>query len=116
MKRFLKRLLVLTLFFSVVNIAIADRGTGRKNKTKVALNIITPSSLRNSISFNLRTGLTYTGSLLTSQQTIGSSIMNNSIITYEKGNTIYIIPYKHRIIMPDIRPGYSGIKIMFHSR
>jgi len=116
MIRLFKKLFVLVSLFCLVNIAWADRGTGKKSKTKVALNIVTPSSLRNSISFNLKTGLTYTGSLLASQQTIGSAIMNNSLITYEKGNTIYIIPYKHQVIMPDIRPGYSGIKIMLHSR
>ena len=104
------------MLFSVVNIAMADKG-GRKKAAKpnVALNIVViPGSFRTSIPFNFSSGLFYTGSFLTSQQTMGNSIMNNSIVTYEKGNTIYIIPYKQKIIMPDFRPGYSGIKIQFH--
>ncbi|MEI9935248.1 MAG: hypothetical protein WDM71_10465 [Ferruginibacter sp.] len=116
MKRFLKCLFILTILFSIVNIAMADRGGKKKSKSKIVLNIITPnsSSLRSSIPFNLNSGLSYKGSLLASQFTMGSSLMSSSIVTYQKGNTTYIIPYKHTLIMPDIRPGYSGIKIQFH--
>jgi hypothetical protein len=116
MNRFFKTILPLTLLVLAVHFAMADRGVGKKNKTKVLLNIATPSSLRNSISFNLKSGLTYKGSLLAGQQTIGSSIMNSSIITYEKGNTIYIIPYKHTIVMPDSHAGYTGIKFIIQPK
>jgi hypothetical protein len=115
MKKSIKKIVLVAMLFSVVSIAFADRGGKRKaNKSKVSLNITTPGSLRSSLAFNFGSGLSYKGSFLTSQQTIGSSIMNTSIVTFEKGNTIYIIPYKQSIIMPDIRPGYSGIKIQFH--
>jgi hypothetical protein len=115
MKKSFKKLFILTILFSVVNIALADKGSRKKSKAKTSinLNIITPGSLRSSIPFNFSSGLSYKGSFLTSQLTLGSCIMNSSIVTYEKGNTIYIIPYKQSIIMPDIRPGYSGIKIQF---
>jgi hypothetical protein len=116
MNRFSKTMLSLMVLFCIVNVAIADKGTGRKNKTKVVLNISTPSTLLNSISFNLKSGLTYKGSLLVSQQTIGSSIMNSSIITYQKGNTIYVIPYKHKFIVPDMQQGYTGIKFVFQPK
>jgi hypothetical protein len=116
MNRFSRTLLSLVVLFCVVNVAIADRGVGKKAKAKVVLNIATPSTLRNSISFNLKSGLTYKGSLLTSQQTLGSYIMNSSIVTYQKGNTIYIIPYKHRIAMPDIHQGYAGVKFIFQPK
>jgi hypothetical protein len=107
-------MLALTVLFCTVEVAMADKGAGKKNKAKVALNIITPSTIRNSISFNLKSGLTYKGSLLTSQQIIGRSIMNSEIVTYQKGNTIYIIPYKHKIVMPEIQQGYTGLKLVIH--
>jgi hypothetical protein len=109
-------MLSLAVLFCIVNIANADRGLGKKNKTKVVLNISTPSSLRNSISFNLKSGLTYKGSLLVNQQTVGSAIINNSIITYQKGNTIYIIPYKHQFVMPVIQQGYAGVKFVIQPK
>ena len=116
MNTFTKKLLAVSILVSVVAEAWADRGVGRKIKSKPTLNITAPSNLRNAIPFNIKTGLTYKGSLLNSRQTLGSSIMNNSLITYQKGNTTYIIPYKSKITVPDIQPGYTGMKIILRKK
>ncbi|MDB5279954.1 MAG: hypothetical protein JWR61_4909 [Ferruginibacter sp.] len=114
MKTFTKKLLTIALLFGIAQVAMADRGVGKK-KNKTILNIYTPSTLRNSIAFNLKSGLSYKGSLLTSTQTVGNSIMANSLITYQKGNITYVIPYKHKIVMPEITQGYTGMKLIIHS-
>jgi len=116
MSTFTRKILAVLVLVSIVVEAWADRGFGKKSKAKITLNITAPSNLRNSIAFNLKTGLTYKGSLLNSPQTVGSSIMNNSLVTYQKGNTTYIIPYKNKITVPDIQPGYSGIKIIIRKK
>ena len=116
MNRFAKILLAMTVLFSVVNLAFADRGVGKKNKNRTTLNINTPASLKNSISVNLKSGLTYKGSLLSSKQAIGNTVMNSTLITYQKGNTIYIIPYKNRITMPEMKQGYTGVKLIIKPR
>lgn len=112
MNTFTQKLLTIALLFSIAQVAMADRGIGKKNKNKTILNITTPSTLRNSIGFNLRSGLSYKGSLLFSTKTVGYSIMANSLITYQKGNITYIIPYKHKIAVPEIKQGYTGMKII----
>jgi hypothetical protein len=114
MKTFTKKLLTIALLFGIVQVAMADRGVGKK-RNKTILNIYTPSTLRNSIPFNLKSGLIYKGSLLSSTQTVGNSIMANSLITYQKGNVTYVIPYKHKIVMPEITQGYTGMKLIIHS-
>ena len=114
MKTFTKKLLTIALLFGIAQVAMADRGVGKK-KNKTVLNIYTPSTLRNSIAFNLKSGLSYKGSLLSSTQTVGNSIMANSLITYQKGNVTYVIPYKHKIVMPEITQGYTGMKLIIHS-
>jgi hypothetical protein len=114
MKTFTKKLLTIALLFGIAQVAMADRGVGKK-KNKTVLNIYTPSTLRNSIAFNLKSGLSYKGSLLSSTQTVGNSIMANSLITYQKGNVTYVIPYKHKIVMPEISQGYTGMKLIIHS-
>jgi hypothetical protein len=114
MKTFTKKLLTIALLFGIAQVAMADRGVGKK-KNKTILNIYTPSTLRNSIPFNLKSGLIYKGSLLSSTQTVGNSIMANSLITYQKGNVTYVIPYKHKIVMPEITQGYTGMKLIIHS-
>ena len=93
--------------------AMADRGVGKKSKTtKVTLNITTPSTLKNSLPFNLRNGLRYSGSMLMGQQSTSGASMMTSVVTYQKGNTTYIIPYKQKIVVPEIKQGYTGMKLI----
>lgn len=109
-----KSLLMAAVLFGAVTTVFADRGIGKKNKSKVKINITMPSTLRSSIGFNLKTGLMYKGSLLTTK----NSILYNStsITTYQKGNTIYIVPIKHKIAVPEMRQGYTGVKLIIKSR
>ena len=93
MNKLYKATLCAILLICAVHMAIADSSI-EKNKSKIVLNIHTPLSIRDSISYNIKTGLNYNGSSLICQQIIGNSIINSSIITYQKGNTIYIISYK----------------------
>lgn len=115
MKSFTQKLLTIALLFSLAQVAMADRGIGKKNKSKTLLNITTPSLLRNSIAFNLKSGLSYKGSLITNETSLNNSIMSNSLITYQKGNMTYIIPYKHKIAVPEMKQGYTGVKIIIRA-
>ena len=107
-----KILLVVVVLSSITFSALADRGIGKKSKTKTALNINTVNSLRNSISLNLKTGLKYTGSLLVNQQSVGNTLLSNTLLTYQKGNTVYIIPHKQVFAVPDMKQGYTGVKLI----
>ena len=99
MIKYSKLAFIAFLFCGASFIASADRGGfGRKNK--VHFNITTLSTLKNSIPFNLKYGLTYSGSSRLSHQDAGNSIFNNTVISYKKGNTIYIVPYKQKILIP----------------
>lgn len=94
--------------------AMADRGVGKKSKTtKVTLNISTPSTLKSSLSLNLKNGLRYTGSMVQNQP---NGMMRTSLVTYQKGNITYIIPYKQKIVMPEIKQGYTGLKLIIKPR
>ncbi len=111
MNKISKTLLVVGILFTTLS-ALADRGIGKKSKTKVTLNISTSATLRNSVSLNLKSGLRYTGSVFLNSRTVGKSSVSSTLITYQKGNSVYFIPYKQRIIMPEIRPGYTGMKLV----
>lgn len=117
MNTLIKKLLAVTLLFSVVIDAWADRGIGRRGKNKTVLNITVPSNIKNCIAFNLKSGLAYKGSLLnTSRPSIGNSIINTTVITYQKGNTTYIIPYKNKMTIAEMRQGYTGMKIIIRKK
>ncbi len=110
-----KIILVVVMLSGITYSALADRGIGKKSKAKVELNITTTNSLRNSISLNLKSGLKYTGSILVNQQPVGNSIFSNTLLTYQKGNTVYIIPHKQVIAVPEMAQGYTGMKIIIRS-
>ncbi len=107
-----KIMLVVVMFSGITYSALADKGIGKKTKAKVSLNINTANSLRNSISVNLKTGLKYTGSLLVTQQSEGNTLTSNTLVTYQKGNTVYIIPHKQVIAVPEMKQGYTGMKLI----
>lgn len=105
---------ILLLISFVSYIAIADRGGfGRRNK--IHFNIVTLSTLKNSISFNLKSGLTYRGNTLLNKQQVGNSIFTNTLVSYQKGNTIYILPYKQKVFIQSYTPA-SGYKLIIRSK
>ena len=61
MNKYSKIALVVVLFCGVYFLAFADRG-GFVKKNKTQLNIATKGTLKNSIAFNLKSGLNYKGS------------------------------------------------------
>ncbi len=103
------------IFFSFVTyVAIADRGGfGRRNK--VQFNIKTYNTLKNSIAFNLKSGLSYKGNAILNSQKSGNSIFTNSIVSYQKGNTVYILPYKHKTLSQSYS-ATSGYKLIIRSK
>jgi len=108
-----KMILIILMLSGIGFSALADKGIGKKSKAKVTLNITTGNSLRNSISLNLKTGLKYTGSLIINQQQVNNTTyLNNTLLTYQKGNTVYIIPHKQVIAVPEMKQGYTGMKLI----
>jgi hypothetical protein len=114
MVRISKILLTFVVLFSTSLSAWADRGIGKKSKARAfSLNIATPSTLRSSVSLNLKSGLVYKGSTLGSAT--GTSASARSIISYQKGNNVYVLPYKHKIAVPEVKQGYAGLKLIIRS-
>jgi len=107
-----KIILIVVMLSSLTFSALADKGIGKKTKSSVSLNITGTNSLRNLISPNLKTGLKYTGSLLITQQSEGTALLSNTLLTYKKGNTVYIIPHKQVIAVPEMKQGYTGMKLI----
>ncbi|CAN5330919.1 hypothetical protein BH20BAC1_BH20BAC1_11490 [soil metagenome] len=94
-----KILFAFTLFVSLALVSSADRGGFiRRDKTK--LNIETAHTLKSSIQFNLRSNLDFRGTMLLNHTRIGNSIVSDAIVAYKKGNTTYLMPYKHKMIIP----------------
>ncbi len=115
MKLFTKILSIVLLFTGIALFALADKGgSGKKSKTQ--LNISTTGNLKNSMRFNLNSGVTYRGSFLLNTEQVGTtSIVSDAMISYKKGNTIYIIPYKQKIFIPSYSQ-QDGYKLIIRSK
>lgn len=115
MLKMARKILIVSLLISLTFSSLADRGIGRRSKNKIMLNITTPTTLRSSLFLNLKSGLKYTGNLLNTQQLSGTSFTNNNIVTFQKGNTVYIIPFRQKMIAPESTRGYLGMKLIIRS-
>jgi hypothetical protein len=114
MVRIFKIMLTLIVLSSASLSAWADRGIGKKGKAKVfTLNIATPSTLRSSVSLNLKSGLIYKGSTLGAVTPAGTPA--KGIISYQKGNNVYVLPYKQKIAVPEVKQGYTGLKLIIRT-
>jgi hypothetical protein len=110
MNNYSKVVFALIFFCGIFYFANADRGSFvKKNKTR--LNIVTQGTLKNSIAFNLKSDINYRGSFFLNRQAIGNSSISDAYVSYKKGNTIYILPYKQRILIPEYsrKDGYKLI-------
>lgn len=112
MSRIAKKILILSILTGTMLVSFADRGVGKKSRPKVMLNIGLNNSFKSSLSTNLKTGLKYKGSLLANVQKNKSSFSSTELITYQKGSSIYIVPYKPKIVVPDTKQGFTGIKLI----
>lgn len=101
-------LVLLALLTGQMFASFADRGVGRK-KSRVVLNIKSPSAFSSTLNFNLRNGMRFTGSLMNFSTLNGEQ---SNIVTYRKGNSVYIIPYKQKILVADVRQGFAGTKLI----
>lgn len=112
MSKISKIVMLLAILNGIVLTSMADRGIG-KNKKKVSLNLASGNtSIARTLSLNLKSGLKYRGTLLNSVVNKNNLILYNTLVTYQKGNTIYVIPYKQKLIVPEIKQGYTGMKLI----
>lgn len=115
MQKFSKILLIILVFSGISWIALADRGGFVKKSNKVRLNINTASTLKKSIAFNLKSGLVFKGSSLLSNQQIGNTLFSKGLMTYRKGNIVYITPFKQKMLIPQYDPA-TGSKLVIRSK
>ena len=115
MKQLFRILSIVTLLTIQMTHSFADRGIGKK-KNKVVLNIKTPSSFQSSLNFNLKNGLKYTGSLINNSVITTNNNSFNYLLTYQKGNSVYILPYKQKILVADVHQGFAGTKLIIRIR
>lgn len=98
------KIAVVLLFTGFTFAALGSIGGGSKAKTSNLLKADF-APIRTSRGFSLRSGFKYTGSITLSEDKTSSFVNYNSLVTYQKGNTTYILPnhYKVSLTTPDVK-------------
>ena len=76
-------------------LAIASMGGGGSKKDKAVKPEFTP--IRTTNGFTLKAGPAYHGSVIFGQEKTSNLVSYNSLVTYQKGNTTYILPCKYKL-------------------
>ena len=104
------------MLLAIVGLTFASKGGGGGDKKKSTSfpfkSSFTP--IRTTTGFTLKAGPAYTGSYLLGQERTPHYVSLNTITTYQKGNTIFILPYKCKVTTsPYLNlPGKTNLQVL----
>lgn len=90
-----KTLISCAMIGAVALAAVASSGGGKKKSEAPLKPIYTP--IRTTNGFTLKAGPSYTGSHILSAERNRNFITYSTVVTYQKGNTVYIMPQQVRM-------------------
>lgn len=113
MRHFVKSIFVLgVILLNTLSYSFADRGVRSKSRKNITLNISTELSFNNSLDVNLKSGMKYRGLAFAETASSCCYVQGMAIKSYQKGNTIYLVPSTQKMIVPEINQGYTGMKLI----
>lgn len=96
-----KKLVIILLIGVTGATAFATLGDGKAKSSKTRISLLSTKSKLTSGSFSLKSGYNYRGSQVINTET--EKFVNlNTVVTYQRGNTTYIMPLKKRVILDKI--------------
>ena len=101
-----RKLLIALLLVGATQIAMGSfTGTSKKKSNSLySLKNFNRNFYKNNSPFSLRAGFDFKGSQLLSQKKEqNGDITFNSIMRFEKGNTTYVYPYIHKVVVPKFK-------------
>lgn len=97
-RKLMRRTLVSALLIAVVGLSFASKGGGGDKKKDNSIPLKTSfTPIRTTSGFTLKTGPSYTGSYLLGTEKTPNYVSFNTLITYEKGNSVFIMPYRYKM-------------------
>jgi hypothetical protein len=99
------------LFVGMVALAFASKGGGDKKNMGVFKNAFTP--IRTNSPFSLKTTPVYTGSTFSIQSTENSRVSLHAMITYQRGNTTFILPFSYKVNISELNNSGTKTNLQF---
>lgn len=102
-KHLLKRKLATCILVTASVACFATLGDGGKKSASATKSLLSQkASTYNFKSFSLKSGYQYRGSQPFTMEQDKSFIMLNTVITYQKGNSTYILPMKKKVLLDKV--------------
>ena len=96
-RKLMRKMLVSTIMVGVVGLAFASKGGGGEKKSANVPLKTNFTPIRTTNGFTLKTGPTFTGNYFLGTEKTNNYVSFNTLVTYEKGNSIYIMPYRYKV-------------------
>jgi hypothetical protein len=115
LKKLTRQICISGLLVIVVVLAFASKGGGGDKKDTKLKSEFTP--IRSLNAFTLKSNPMYSGSYTITHDRENNSLSVNAFMTYQKGNSIYILPYKYKVNASAFTTGsktnlqFLGVKI-----
>ena len=88
----------------IASASISSTGTSDDKMKNNKYSLKNFSTLRHTFSiYSLKSRLRYTSSDIISQFHTSEGLSINTMMTYDKGNTTYIMPYKYKVRIPKFK-------------
>ena len=102
----MRQTVISTLLLAVVGLTFASKGGGGDKKKDKGVTLKTEfTPIRTTGNFTLKSSPAYSGSFFLGQEKTKTTISFNTLVTYEKGNSIFIMPYKYKVNMSGVTDG-----------
>lgn len=101
----IKRKLVTAVFITASLVTFAALGDGKKDDSKKAQKSLLSGKTNpyNFKSFSLKSRYNYRGSNILNTSPQENYITLNTVATYQKGNTTYVLPMKKKVLLDKIK-------------
>ena len=97
-RKLMRKTLVSTILLAVVGLTFASKGGGGDKKSDKNSSLKTDfTPIRTTTGFTLKMGPSFSGNVLLSSERKANYVSFNTLVTYEKGNTTYIMPYRYKV-------------------
>jgi hypothetical protein len=98
------RFTAVSLLLAVTALAFASTGGGKKKRHELENNF-TPINAASS--FSLKKTSLYSGSMVSFHSQTENRVSMNAMITYQRGNTTFILPYQYKVSIGPVSPNYG---------
>jgi hypothetical protein len=97
-RKLMRKLLVSGLMIAVVSLAFASKGGGGEKDKKTSNTLKTNfTPIRTTAGFTLKAGPSFSGNYFLNTEKKADYVSFNTLVTYQKGNSTYIMPYHYKI-------------------